>query len=169
MTIQSKKISRAINGLRKIIDVAISVMFMLMWIIVLLNIVMRWVFNNPIAWAGELARYSFISIIFLGAILAMKDGAHIGMDFIIERFPESVHSKIVLFNDLLALVFLILFTYGSIRVMFNNTEVMSSAMGIPMSIPYAALPIGGIGMILELTMKILRIESKDEHKMEVPL
>lgn len=165
----SHALVKIISVFRTIVNIVIVVMFLMMFGIVLLNVIMRWVFNNPIAWAGELSRYSFISIIFLGAILAMKEGAHIGMDFIIEKLPEKLHRVVVQVNRVIVLFFLIVFIYASYKVMLNNTNVYSSAMRVPMSIPYLALPLGGFGMALEMLLQILHIEEAEKPNVEVSI
>ena len=158
---------KIIKPLRKVLDLLTVIMFLAMFAIVTVNVIMRYLFNNPISWAGELSRYLFISIIFFGAILALREGAHIGMDFLIQRLPDKVHEKIVLINTLVVLGFLLAFTVAGIRMVISNTSVYSSAMSIPMSIPYIALPIGGMGMILELFAQILGHEELQEHDAEV--
>ena len=45
------------------------------------------------------------------------------------------------------LVFLVLVTYYGFDQMWMNRNQVSSTMGIPMSIPYSALPIGFLLMI----------------------
>lgn len=156
-----------IKPLRKVVNLVIVIMFLAMFAIVTVNVIMRYLFNSPISWAGELSRYLFISIIFLGAILALKEGAHIGMDFLIQSLPERIYKKIILINNLVILGFLLAFTVAGIRMAINNTRVYSSAMSIPMSIPYIVLPIGGIGMILEMFVQILGHEELQEHDVEV--
>lgn len=158
-----------IKFLRKVIDTVIVIMFLVMFAIVTINVLLRYLFNSPISWSGELSRYSFISIIFFGSIIALKEGTHIGMDFIIQLLPEKVYKKIVLINNLLVLGFLIVFTIAAFRMVMRNTNVFSSAMGIPMSIPYMALPLGGIGMIMELVLQILGLEEPQKNDVEVSI
>ena len=161
--------SGIIKSLRTVLDTAIVIIFLIMFTIVTINVLLRYLLNSPIPWAGELSRYSFICIIFLGSILAVKEAAHIGMDSLIQLFPEKVHRKIVLINNLLVLGFLIVFTIAGFRIVMGNTNVFSSAMGIRMSIPYMALPIGGIGMIVELVLKILGLEDPQKNDAEVSI
>lgn len=157
---EEKKIISVINGARKMLNVIIIIIFLVMFSIVTINVLARYLFNSPIPWAGELSRYSFIAIIYLGAILALKDKAHIGLDLIIEYFPEKVRKGIDIVSKILVLIFLVIFTYVGIRMVVNNVNTKSSAMLIPMAIPYAVLPIGGIGMLFELIIDFLGIENK---------
>ena len=44
------------------------------------NVVLRYAFNSGIAVSEELSRFFFVWLTFIGAIVAMRDGAHLGMD-----------------------------------------------------------------------------------------
>lgn len=160
--VESKAI-KIINSTRKFLDVLIILIFIMMFGIVTINVVARYVFNSPFPWAGELARYSFISIIYLGAILAFKDKGHIGLDLIIEYFPEKLKRFIEAVSKILVGIFLVVFIYVGIKMAINNLNVKSSAMLIPMAIPYLALPVGGIGMLCELIIDVLNIENKSKE------
>lgn len=154
---------KVIYALRKATNWIIMVLFMIMFLIVTTNVFTRKLFNSPIAWAGELSRYTFIGIIFLGAVIAMKEKGHIGMEFIVESFSTKIRDKIVFAMYLLVLFFLAVFVIASIRLVILNVDVKSSAMGLSMAIPYASLPLGGIGMFIELLIQILGISGEKEE------
>ena len=155
-----RKMIDIINSIRKILNSVIILIFLVMFGIVTINVLARYIFNAPIPWAGELSRYSFIGIIYLGAILAMKDEAHIGLDIIIEYFPIKLREIVDFISKVLILIFLAVFIYMGTRMSLNNINTKSSAMLISMAIPYAVLPIGGLGMFVELLINLLGIEKK---------
>ncbi|PKM66843.1 MAG: hypothetical protein CVU95_09580 [Firmicutes bacterium HGW-Firmicutes-2] len=148
---------------RKALDGLIIIIFILMFSIVTINVIARYFFNNPIPWAGELSRYSFIAIIYLGAILAFRDKGHIGLDIIVDYFPEKLKKIIEGVSKLLVGIFLVVFIYVSLKTALNNINTKSSAMLISMAVPYLALPIGGLGMLCELIIDVLKIEEKSKE------
>ncbi len=87
----------------------------------------------------------------------------IGMEFIVESFSTKIRDKIVFAMYLLVLFFLAVFVIASIRLVILNVDVKSSAMGLSMAIPYASLPLGGIGMFIELLIQILGISGEKEE------
>ncbi|SKC65876.1 TRAP transporter small permease [Maledivibacter halophilus] len=160
----ARKMISFINGIRKILNGLIILLFLSMTIVVIINVFARFVLNSPIPWAGEMSRYSFIGVIYLGAVLAVKDQSHIGLDIFIDYFPPKIRKFIDTGSKILILIFLIVFTYKGIEMVLNNLNTKSAAMLIPMAIPYAALPIGGMGMIFELVAQLLKIENVSENE-----
>ena len=64
----------------RLLEVVIVVSLALMAILVFGNVVLRYGFDSGLAVSDELARLLFVWVIFLGAILASREHAHIGLD-----------------------------------------------------------------------------------------
>ncbi|WP_319563122.1 TRAP transporter small permease [Marispirochaeta sp.] len=152
-----------IQSARRGLHFAIILLFSAMFIVVLVNVIMRFVFNNPVASSGELARYLFVSITYLGAIITFRENAHIGLDIIVENFPKKAKTVVYIFDRLLVAVFLIVFTYVSFKMAMLNIETKSSAMFISMAIPYMALPISGAGMLIEMIIGLTGIDKPGQE------
>ncbi len=143
---------------RKLLDGLIIFLFSSMFFVVILNVIMRFVFNSPIAISGELSRYLFVSITYLGAILAFRDNSHIGLDLIIENFSERAKKILHVIDRMCITVFLIVFSYVGFKMAVISIDTKSSAMFISMAIPYSVLPLSGISMLLELFIQASHIE-----------
>jgi C4-dicarboxylate transporter DctQ subunit len=139
----------------------IFVMFALMTLVTLANVVARFVFNRPIFWSAEMARYSFVWIIFLGAALAARQGGHIGMEALQNTLPPRTRVVLKGAINCLIIMFLCVFTIVSFKQAFLAVDTESAAMQIPMFIPYLALPFGGIAMIVEV-VKAIRSDKQRE-------
>src|SRR3546814_6107426 len=50
--------------------------------------VMRW-FGEPLIWSVDLAQLLFVWVSFLGADMALRKRAHIGIDYLVRRLPRS--------------------------------------------------------------------------------
>jgi TRAP-type C4-dicarboxylate transport system permease small subunit len=120
----------------------------------LANVVARFVFNSPIFWSAEMARYSFVWIIFLGAALAARQGSHIGMEVLVNQLPPKARVLLKAAINCMIILFLFVFTIVSFRQAFQAIDTESAAMQIPMLIPYLALPFGAIAMIVEVVRGI---------------
>ena len=134
---------------KKILNGLVFIMFSLMTLITLINAITRFAFNSPIAWSAELARYSFVWIIFLGAALAVRNGSHIGLEFLSSKLPEKGKDFLRTAINYMIILFLCVFTIIGFEQAIKASGTESAAMQIPMLIPYMALPIGGIAMIIE--------------------
>lgn len=57
----------------------------LMVLMVFGNVVLRYGFNSGIAISEELSRWLFVWVTFMGAVVALKEKAHLGTDMLISR------------------------------------------------------------------------------------
>ena len=73
--------------------------------IMTLEVVMRYVFENPLSWTQELSILMLIYLSFFAADLAYRRKAHIGIDFFVGLFRDRLKKISELFVRLLLLVF----------------------------------------------------------------
>jgi TRAP-type transport system small permease protein len=58
-----------------------------MVVLVFTNVVLRYVFNSGIATSEELSRWLLVWLTFLGAIVALRQHAHLGVDTLVKALP----------------------------------------------------------------------------------
>ncbi len=74
-------------------------------LVVILNVILRYVFNSGLFWVEEVATTSFIWSVFIGAAAAYRHKMHIGIDLITKLFPEKVREIIsTIINILMAFI-----------------------------------------------------------------
>ena len=147
-----EKISAVID---KILTFVIIILFLLMFGITNLNVITRYFFNKPITFSVELGRYCFVSIIFLGAIFTTKADKHIQVDFFTGMFPEKIRCIIEQIGRLFMAVFFAIVTFYTCRMAIANIDVKSSAMQIPMAVPYFIMAFGCAGISFESVVNII--------------
>ena len=59
----------------------------LMVVLVFGNVVLRYGFNSGLVFSEEVSRFIFMWLTLLGALVALHDGAHLGMSSLVERLP----------------------------------------------------------------------------------
>jgi TRAP-type C4-dicarboxylate transport system permease small subunit len=59
----------------------------LMVILVFSNVVLRYGFNLGITFSEEVSRFLFIWVVFLGAVLTLRDNAHLGVHMLTKKLP----------------------------------------------------------------------------------
>lgn len=148
----------------KILKACILVLFSVMFGVTVLNVFMRYVLNSPLSFAVELGRYTFVAIVYLGAIFVMRSDGHIGLDIIVDMMPKMIRTVIHKATRILVLVYLSIFCYESIRMVMTNWANRSSTMQIPMSIVYLVMVIGSVGMFIEELLLLLGINQGKESE-----
>ena len=107
-------------------------------------------FLPPIAWSEEVTRFAGIWAVFLVSGLAVRHGAHLGVDVLTRRFPAGVRRWDHLLVFLLMLGFCgLLLVYG-FQLAAENTEQYSPALEWPMGWVYLCIPLGAALMIVEI-------------------
>lgn len=123
---------RALDGLFKGIEALLAALLLGMVLMVFGNVVLRYVFNSGLVMSEELSRFFFVWLTFIGAIVAMRDGTHLGMDNVVSKL--SRRGKIVcltLCQGLILLCCAMLF-WGTWRQHEVNATNMAPVTGMSM-------------------------------------
>ncbi len=132
------------NLLNKIAEKAVMFLMAAISIIIFVQVISRYVFNSSLTWSEEVGRYVLIWITFLGASIGVKRYSHIGIDFLYEKFSLNGKKILKTIIILMGLIFsFIMFFYGW-KLAYMVRFQKSSALLIPMTVPYSALPVSGI-------------------------
>jgi TRAP-type C4-dicarboxylate transport system permease small subunit len=128
----------------------------LMIVPVTLQIVSRYTELIPrYIWTEEAARFSFIWIIMLGAMIAVREGTHFEVDVL--PTPRTARGEAVLrlMVSLLMLVLALVFAwYGWSYAVFGWTQT-SELTGINMTLIYGVYVVAGVSWIAFLAERIL--------------
>ena len=127
-----------------------TILFLVIIFVTVAGVFTRYILDSPLIWSDELARFSLIWMIFLGAgVVSFKD-SHLIVDFIFEYVPEKVGSFFKTFSFVVVLAFLItlvVFSIDLLRVAGYNT---SPALEIPLSFWRGSVVAGAILMIIAM-------------------
>jgi TRAP-type C4-dicarboxylate transport system permease small subunit len=123
-------------------------------LLVFAEVVARYVFNWPIIWSAELAKFLFVWVIMLGTAIGVYRGAHLGFDLFLNLLPPKVQEYLSIVNGIVMLVFVSIIIVKGFELSIAARYTLSPAMGIPMILPYLALPAGGILMGIYLFRSI---------------
>ncbi|MGQ9485663.1 MAG: TRAP transporter small permease [Desulfosoma sp.] len=126
------------------VEIAIGVLAMLMALVTGLQVFFRYVLNHSLFWSEELGRILLVWITFLGATVAYRRKAHVGIDVVVRRMAPERHRTLERF--LLAvscLFFLVLILFGVQFIRFVAHQ-KTAALGLPMGLPYGVIPLSGL-------------------------
>lgn len=121
------------------------------------NVVLRYAFNTGIAWAEELARLMFVWLIFLGAVLALREHAHLGVEMLQAKLPRPLRRACAVLSHLLMLYGLWLFLYGSWTQTVIGLDTYSTVLRYPTAFMASAGLVCAASMILIVAANLWRI------------
>ena len=79
--------ARIIDLYCRFLKFTIAVFLAIMVVLVFGNVVLRYVFNSGITISEELSRWLMVWLTFLGAIVALREHAHLGVDTLVRALP----------------------------------------------------------------------------------
>jgi TRAP-type C4-dicarboxylate transport system permease small subunit len=144
-----------LSAVRFVVNVVAIGLLSAMIFLIMFQILGRYVFNYSISWSEELAVYSQIWLVMLGAGIAMRNRHHASVDILITRMPTPVQLVFRSASALLVVWFLLVVITSSSSMLAFGMIVSSPALQLPMAVPYAALPIGLSYFLLEFAIATL--------------
>ena len=120
------------------IDALIAAALAVMVLLVFGNVVLRYVFNSGIALSEEVSRWLFVWLCFMGAVVALKEGAHMGTDMLLSRLPLAGKKACTVLGHVLMLYLTWLFFQGSLQQARINLDMQAPVTGMPVAIFYGS-------------------------------
>ncbi|MGP1628502.1 MAG: TRAP transporter small permease [Giesbergeria sp.] len=136
------------------LEIVIVACLAVMAVLVFGNVVLRYAFDSGIAVSEELSRLLFVWLIFLGAILASVQRAHIGFDSLVERLPLAGRKLLVVLTGGLMLWACGMFLVGGWKQMEINLGNSYPVLGISYGWLYGVAIVFGAGMALAIANNI---------------
>ena len=140
-----------------------------MSIITIVAVFFRYVFQSPVTWSEEAARYLMIWSTLLGISIATRQKAHLGIDIFVSMAPKTLQHVLEIFSWTMLIIMYLFLVWTSILFIMNavKTGNVTPMLRIPFSIVYLALPIGfGLSAIrgLQVLIDIIKgVESTSEE------
>lgn len=111
------------------------------------NVMMRYLFRNPSAWADELSMICLAYVTFVGGAAAYKRNLHFGIDILLDLMPLKLR---MLVRQAVNLVFIVLFGYAAYLGynLYAGAVKVFNYSGWSYKIMDAALPLGFLSMTI---------------------
>jgi TRAP-type C4-dicarboxylate transport system permease small subunit len=122
-----------------------------MVIMVFGNVVLRYAFNSGISISDEMSRYCFIWLTYIGAMVAMREGGHLGVDTVVKHLPVMGKKVCLFVSEALMLFVNGLFFLGTWKMHELQVSNVSVVVGISMIWIY------GIGYVVAAVMGMINL------------
>lgn len=150
------KILHEVNGfLLKLAGWAVMLAVAAIAVIIPYEVLGRYVIGRMSVWSSEFSQYALVWASMLGGAVGLKRGYQVGITTLTDSLPPSAAKWVRIVGYSLMLVFLGLMTYYGVQQTWMNRNQTSSTMGVPMSYPYAALPVGFLIMFFTTVEQLL--------------
>ena len=149
--------NRIYNYYCKIEETVVDVIFVSIVVLVFSAAFLR-LFDRPLVWANDIAKFLFAWAAFLGADVAMRHSRLIGVDFIVARLPLRTAKFLRIFVFSVIIVLLSSFVYYGVGLSIESYDRSFQTLDfMTYSIVTVSLPVTSLLMILTASVKIYRI------------
>ena len=140
----------------------------------MIQVVMRYIFNASLSWSEEFSRYCFVWSTFLSVSYSIKKGSMLRIDIVIQYLPKSWRKAIDIVMEFIVLGFFAFLLFNSFAVVkrIGNSGQTSPALGLPMIVVYVSLIVGfaltclrGIQKIFSLLRRDAKAEAVNSGRM----
>src|SRR6056297_2444891 len=115
-------------------------------------------FDRPLVWANDIAKFLFAWAALLGADVAMRHSRLIGVDFIVKKLPLRIAKFLRIFTFSLIIVLLSSFVYFGVGLSIESYERSFQTLTfMSYSAVTVALPVTSLLMILTASVKIYKL------------
>jgi TRAP-type C4-dicarboxylate transport system permease small subunit len=146
-----KKISAALSrSSTKGVEIIVIAMVLVMTVLVIMQVLLRYLFSSAFSWSEEIARYLMIWVSFLGGGLALQQGMHIGVEALVSRLGTRSRRWVSLVSKVAVFAFLVVLAVGGLQLAWFVRNQSSPALFLSMSWAYGAAAAGGLFMAIQL-------------------
>ena len=135
----------ALDGYYRLLKVLLTVLMTVLIVPVTMQILSRYTGLIPrYIWTEEIARFCFVWLIMIGAMIAVRDGTHFDVDVLPHTDNPTIEFGFRTFVNLAILAMAMAFVWWGWDFYKLGARQQSEISGLPMLAMYIAWPIAGV-------------------------
>ena len=143
----TERVTRAIEIFWQLLTGVVMTAFALMLIIMVVQVISRYVLGIAVSWTDEASRYLFLTEIFLGSVLALRYQEHIRITIVTDVLSPSLRNTVAGVADVICVLVLLMLLVGAWNMMDRTAGIMASTFRMSFSYIYMIQFISALLMI----------------------
>jgi TRAP-type mannitol/chloroaromatic compound transport system permease small subunit len=151
-------IIRTIDGVNRWVGEILSYFLFLMFGLLMLEVLLRYIFNAPTVWANELSQFVFGSYAVLSGGYILLGGGHVNVDIVYSHLSVKRKAALDISTSILFFLFCGLLLYFGSAMAFESLitlEHSQSAWDPPIYPVKLMIPLGALLVILQGLSKLI--------------
>ena len=130
--------------------------YLMVFVTILMEVIQRFGLGLSTSWGEEVARYSFIYLIWISAAFCVKSRIHLKIDIILTFLPNRGKSAVYLFGEIVTLIIVVLCIYYSTHPVLQSIkyESITDGLGLVKAFFLFAVPFGFSIMLIRIIQNI---------------
>lgn len=149
---------RGVTRLNNFIGHWVAHLIFLIFLLLLLEVFMRYLFSAPTSWTNELGQMLFGLYVVLAGGYVMAHRNHVNVDLLYSTFPRRVQAWVDIFTSCMFFLFTLALLYYGSSMAYESVaglETSYSAWNPPIWPIKLAIPLGALLLLLQGTAKLL--------------
>lgn len=156
------RMAKWIERLMQLLTCMVTGLMAMMAVILITNVLCRYVFGFSLTWSAEAARYCMVWFAFLGTAVLAHRCEHLSVNLLGPRLgPRWQQALRGMFLCGSVIFFAILSVFGAVLVVRTHGQTAASIPWLPMNLVYTVIPISGIIMALSATHEMVGLISNN--------
>lgn len=153
-----KPVHRFAEGLTAVLEYLSIACAAVMALLVIAQVVLRYVFNDPLTWSEEMARIIFIYLSFIGIGAAYGHRRHMFINALVILLPSRMRRVVEFAVVGIASAFLVAVIMLTARSMMElqRMDITTPALEYPMAFVYLVIPLGLSALIAQMWMDLFK-------------
>ncbi len=147
---------RFIEMMEKILKVILMFLLATMSVLIIYQVVARYIFNSPSAISEELLRFSLIWLGILGAALCFIKSTHLNLPLLLDYVPPPVRQKMELFSRFMYVLLGGVMSWGGYVAAVKNMSLSTPTLQIPLGAVQSVLAISGLLIMISQVQNIIQ-------------
>jgi TRAP-type C4-dicarboxylate transport system permease small subunit len=160
-------LDRIVNGYFKLLEGLLVLCLGAMVLMVLGNVILRYGFNSGITVSEELSRFLFVWLTYVGAVVGLREGAHLGVDTLVRKLPLLGRRLCFAISEVLMLVCCVLFFVGTWRQHDINVANLAPVTELPMEWVFGVAYLSAGSMAVIIVARLVRLLTGRLHDDEL--
>ncbi len=128
------------------------------------DVIARFAFDTSIAVANELARFSFVYMIYFGVSYAIRQRRHMRVTYFLDKFPRPTRKWVFALAETIFLIYSVVICVLGVNITTSAAQQgkILSSTGWPLATLYAVVIFSGALSSIRLIQSIYRIFKYDD-------
>ena len=124
-------------------------------LLVFIAAVMRFA-GNPVIWSVDMAQLLFIWLCFIGATRAMRQKAHLGVDYLVRLLPQRIRLIVETILAAFFIAFLMTLAIEGYKLTMLNWERVFGDSGLSYAWVTIAVPVGAVLLSMSILANLIK-------------
>ncbi len=160
---------RLLATIVKVLEWLATAAFALLFLLMVLQITLRYFFGQSLFWLPDLVQFLFIWCIFSGAAVIYSRHEHIVVDFLVKRAREGTQDVLALIQDVVMILFLGVLIHQGIVVTILRMRLNYTVLPLSTGYAYLSIPLSAAVMLMVSAVSAVdRVKKMQSSRREEP-